>query len=388
MYTVGRGGGVPRHIQIEEYAWSDPVGQVRVRVNAADGALLPSRIYLSASDGRSYFPRGSFPRVLSADGDDYYFHTDGSFTVTLPVGNADLEVWRGFEYEPEMQTVDVRAGEWTTVDVQLDRWIDMAANGWYSGDNHIHPNYGGHERITPLDLRNKAQAEDLSVTNGLIANYWANSRVEDLEHFLGHPHPHGDERTVVYYNEEYRPNFFAHMALLNLVTLVTPFYIGYEGTAYRELYPTNAAVLEHVRQPDRAVWEMARTSMAGGLVYIELPFLQGFHASPNDYQRYTSSGVAELLREYDDVEVGVCVGPSSALSWVLRGYLKGVLGGFGRNRTRNRIAEFVAAWLTVPIKYLDRIVADRPAAEDLASGFFAFARAPKRLGQRTRTAED
>ena len=248
LYTVGRGGGVPRHIQIEEYAWSDPVGQVRVRVNAADGDLLPSRIYLSASDGRSYFPRGSFPRVLSADGDDYYFHTDGSFTVTLPVGNADLEVWRGFEYEPEMQTVDVRAGEWTTVDVQLDRWIDMAANGWYSGDNHIHPNYGGHERITPLDLRNKAQAEDLNVTNGLIANYWANSRVEDLEHFLGHPHPHGDERTVVYYNEEYRPNFFAHMALLNLVTLVTPFYIGYEGTAYRELYPTNAAVLEHVHE--------------------------------------------------------------------------------------------------------------------------------------------
>ncbi len=248
LYTVGRGGGVPRRIRIEEYAWSEPVGQVRVRVSAADGRLLPSRIYLSAADGRSYFPRGSFPRVLSAAGDDYYFHTDGSFAVTLPVGDAELEVWRGFEYEPETRTVDVRAGEWTTVEVQLDRWIDMAANGWYSGDNHIHPNYGGHERITPLDLRNKALAEDLNVANGMIANYWANSRVEDLEHFLGHPHPHGDERTIVYYNEEYRPNFFAHMSLLNLVSLVTPFYIGYEGTAYRELYPTNAAVLEHVHE--------------------------------------------------------------------------------------------------------------------------------------------
>ena len=150
----------------------------------------------------------------------------------------------------------------------------------------------------------------------------------------------------------------------------------------------STAVLEHVRQPGMAVREMGRTCKAGGLVYIELPFLQGFHASPNDYQRYTSSGVTELLREYDDVEVGVCVGPSSALSWVLRGYLKGVLGGFGRNRTRDRIAEFVAAWLTVPIKYLDRIVADRPAAEDLASGFFAFARAPKRSGQRSGTVED
>jgi SAM-dependent methyltransferase len=150
----------------------------------------------------------------------------------------------------------------------------------------------------------------------------------------------------------------------------------------------STAVLEHVRQPDMAVKEMSRACMAGGLVYIELPFLQGFHASPNDYQRYTSSGVTELLREYDDVEVGVCVGPSSALSWVLRGYLKGVLGGFGRNRTRDRIAEFVAAWLTVPIKFLDRIVADRPAAEDLASGFFAFARVTNRLGQSSRSVPD
>ncbi|MDH3272337.1 MAG: CehA/McbA family metallohydrolase [Gemmatimonadota bacterium] len=249
LYTVGRGGGEPQRIRIEDYAWSEPVGQVQVRVTDADGGLLPSRIYLTAPDGRSYFPRGSFPRVLSAeDGDSYYFHTDGSFAVTLPVGSTEIEVWRGFEYVPETEQVDVRAGEWTTVDVQLERWIDMAAEGWYSGDNHIHPNYGGHERVTPLDLANKAMAEDLNVANGLIANYWANSRVEDLEHFLGHEHPLGDERTIVYYGEEYRPNYFAHMALLNLVSLVTPFYVGYEGTAFRELYPTNAAVLEHVHE--------------------------------------------------------------------------------------------------------------------------------------------
>ncbi len=139
----------------------------------------------------------------------------------------------------------------------------------------------------------------------------------------------------------------------------------------------STAVLEHVRRPGAAMTEIARVCAPGGLVYIEVPFLQGFHASPNDYQRYTSSGVAELLRDFQDVEVGVCVGPSSALSWVLRGYVKGVLSGFSRNRIRERAAEFVAAWLTTPVKYLDRLVADRPAAEDLASGFYAFARAPR-----------
>ena len=136
----------------------------------------------------------------------------------------------------------------------------------------------------------------------------------------------------------------------------------------------STAVLEHVRRPDAAVAEIARVCTPGSLVYIEVPFLQGFHASPSDYQRYTSSGVAELLRDFENVEVGVCVGPSSALSWILRGYLKGLLSGFSRGNLRERLAEFVAAWLTVPVKFLDRIVADRPAAEDLASGFYAFAR--------------
>ena len=139
----------------------------------------------------------------------------------------------------------------------------------------------------------------------------------------------------------------------------------------------STAVLEHVRRPGEAMTEVARVCAPGALLYIEVPFLQGFHASPNDFQRYTSSGVAELLRDFEDVEVGVCVGPSSALSWVLRAYVKGLLSGFSRHRLCERAAEFVAAWLTTPVKFLDRLVADRPAAEDIASGFYAFARAPR-----------
>ena len=249
LYTVGRGGGQPRRVRIDGYAWSEPTGQLRVRVTDSDGELLPSRIYLTGADGRAYFPHGSYPRVVSVT-EDYYFHSDGSFTATLPVGEASLEVWRGFEYEPVSRSVEVRAGEHTIVEVQLDRWIDMAAEGWYSGDNHIHPNYGGHYFITPADLGDKARAEDLNVANGMIANYWGNSRVEDLEHFLGrpHPHPHGDPRTIVYYNEEYRPSYFAHLSLLNLVELITPFYIGSVGTAHHALYPDNAHVLRRVHE--------------------------------------------------------------------------------------------------------------------------------------------
>ena len=48
-----------------------------------------------------------YPRVVSVT-EDYYFHTDGTFSVTLPPGEAQLEVWRGFEYTPISRTVEVR----------------------------------------------------------------------------------------------------------------------------------------------------------------------------------------------------------------------------------------------------------------------------------------
>ena len=139
----------------------------------------------------------------------------------------------------------------------------------------------------------------------------------------------------------------------------------------------STAVLEHLPEPSAAIAEMTRVGRPGALIYVEVPFMQGFHASPDDYQRFTRSGLLHLFRGHDEVDVGVCVGPSSALSWVLRGYVKGLLSGFSRHRQLERAAEFVAAWLTVPIKYLDFWVADRPAAEDLASGFYVFARVPR-----------
>ena len=178
-------------------------------------------------------------------------------------------------------------------------------------------------------------------------------------------------------------DWFVRQAVIN-VDIVQNQRIACLADAQRLPFASNAfagtfstAVLEHLPDPQQAVAEMRRVCKPGALVYVEVPFLQGFHASPNDFQRFTRSGLQYLFREDADVEVGVCAGPSSALSWALRGFLTGFLTGFSRNRTATRAAEFIAAWLTVPVKFLDRLVADRPAAEDLASGLYLFARVQK-----------
>ena len=68
----------------------------------------------------------------------YYFYTDGCFEVRVPPGEVKIELAKGYEYAPQEVTLKVRPGQKVELEVALERWINMAAQGWYSGDTHIH----------------------------------------------------------------------------------------------------------------------------------------------------------------------------------------------------------------------------------------------------------
>lgn len=125
------------------------------------------------------------------------------------------------------------------------------------------------------------------------------------------------------------------------------------------------AVLEHVPNPREVVVEMIRVLKPGGRMYVEIPFLQGFHADPHDYQRYTLSGLDVLLAPLRRLDSGVAVGPSSVLAWVLREYFQ-----LWAPRALRAPVAVAGAWLTTPIKYLDRFVANRPDAHRIAAGLY------------------
>jgi hypothetical protein len=82
----------------------------------------------------------------------YYVYTDGRFEVRVPPGPAVLEVRKGYEYRPVELTLATRAKETTDVEIVLERAIDMAALGWYSGDTHIHMTRTGDNDDTLLTL--------------------------------------------------------------------------------------------------------------------------------------------------------------------------------------------------------------------------------------------
>jgi len=132
------------------------------------------------------------------------------------------------------------------------------------------------------------------------------------------------------------------------------------------------AVLEHVRNPRQVVKEIYRALKPGGKVYAAIPFLQCYHASPHDYQRYTLSGIEELFSDFQKIESGACAGPTTTLHWIFREYL-GLMFSF-RNQLFGKAISLLIGWLTYPIIFLDKLLLLNKYAHTLASAVYFIGR--------------
>jgi len=135
-------------------------------------------------------------------------------------------------------------------------------------------------------------------------------------------------------------------------------------------------VLEHVNDADAVTREILRVLRSGGIAYVAVPFMQGYHPASGthqDFRRLTHIGLQHLLCAFEQVDFGVSGGPSSSLAWILREYLAMLFVGSGR---LYQIAYVVSGWLTSWIKYLDWVLVHRTAAHRIACGFYLLGRKP------------
>lgn len=126
--------------------------------------------------------------------------------------------------------------------------------------------------------------------------------------------------------------------------------------------------LEHVMSPQEAIEEIGRILKPGGLVYLEVPFLQGYHADPSDYWRWTLDGL-ELFcaaNGFAKIRSGAHMGPSSVVTWVLRQYALCFVNG----RSSQRLVFALVSLLLMPLKYLDVVLKRNVHFFAICSGFF------------------
>ncbi len=97
-----------------------------------------------------------------------FFYADGQFEIDLPPGKTTVTLERGFEHPLVTETIELRPGEIRKVTLSSRRFLDAKANGWISGDTHIHWVTNAWNVDLPLsDLSLVQRAEDLRVANNL-----------------------------------------------------------------------------------------------------------------------------------------------------------------------------------------------------------------------------
>jgi hypothetical protein len=156
---------------------------------------------------------------------DFYFHpqvyrSDGE-KIKLPAGDYLVEFTRGPEYLVGTQKIKVVEGKPQTLVFRLERWIDPASLGWYSGDHHIHAAGCMHyetpsEGVLPEDMIRHILGEGLNV--GAVLT-WGPCYYYQKQFFEAKDHKLSTSENLMRYDVEvsgFPSSHSGHLVLLRL----------------------------------------------------------------------------------------------------------------------------------------------------------------------------
>jgi hypothetical protein len=151
------------------------------------------------------------PQIYRADGE----------TVRLPAGYYTIQYNGGPESLPHTREVEVNAESPNELSFQLDRWIDPAKSGWYSGDHHVHAAGCSHymnptEGVEPRDMLRQILGERLNIGSVLT---WGPDYYYQKQFFSGHDDPLSKPDRLMHYDLEvsgFPSSHAGHIVLLKL----------------------------------------------------------------------------------------------------------------------------------------------------------------------------
>jgi len=194
-------------------------------VDDATGRPVPCRVHFRSPAGIPYQPHGHHNHVtqnldswhydVGGDvrlGQRSYAYIDGTCQGWLPRGEVVADVARGFEYEPLRQTVRIEPGQ-RDLTLRIKRVADLAAEGWWSGDSHVH-------FLSTAGAQLEQRGEDLRVVN-VLQTQWG-VLFTNTEEFTGRPSVIDGGGYVTYIGQENRQHVLGHALLWGLKEPVMP----------------------------------------------------------------------------------------------------------------------------------------------------------------------
>lgn len=172
---------------------------------------------------------------------DFFFHDQiyraSGETVSLPPGKYEFTFTRGPEYNIERREVIVPAVATHQENFRLNRWINLAEMGWFSGDHHVHAAGCGHyesptQGVEPADMMRHILGEDLNV--GCVLS-WGPCWYYQKQFFEGKAHALSTDRYIMRYDIEVSGFPSSHAGHLTLLRLKDD---DYPGTKRLEEWPS------------------------------------------------------------------------------------------------------------------------------------------------------
>jgi len=132
-------------------------------------------------------------------------------------------------------------------------------------------------------------------------------------------------------------------------------------------------LLEHVEDERAVIGEIHRVLRRGGLVHVEIPFLEQYHEDPIDCRRLTADGLERAMRAagFRTLGRGAHIGPTVTLLNTSARWWSLWFEGESRLARGLSFACFAAlSCVFWPLRFLDRLLIRRKGAEGLAMGVY------------------
>lgn len=272
-----------------------PAVPVKLHVRDHDGLPTTASFIFRDAAGHVHPPQAK--RLAP----DFYFqpqiYRSDTDIALLPPRKLTVEFMRGPEYRRLRREVTIPRGAQAELFFQLERWIDPAASGFYSGDHHIHGAGCAHytsptEGVTPEDMFKQVDGEGLNV--GCVLT-WGPCFTFQRKFFAPGVNLLSKPLTVMKYDLEisgFGSEALGHVCLLNLKDQTYP---GSEGMKTKGWPSWTVPVMK---------WAKAQ----GGFT--------GYAHSASGLEIHTPSAVKRLFQKHDadhDARLAVVETPTALL---------------------------------------------------------------------------